>query len=146
ELLEHVDDPGDDGTDLEQSLSKLAAAGWSVDSKKDKKAPTVHFAAGDLPLATGADWRADGAVHPRLAAALAFFVGALPADERDADEPPAATLAPRLPALAVVGRDDAAALLDIRTVAKALRDAGGLDLPSGEPLGPVLHVGAFRLR
>lgn len=142
-LLEHVDDPGDDGDDLEQSLSKLAAAGWSVDSKKDKKAPAIHYAAGDLPLATGDDWRAAGAIHPRLAAALAFFVAALPPAQREAEP---AELAGRLPALAVVGPDDAAALLDIRTVAKALRDTGVLDLPSGEPLGPVLQRAAVRLR
>lgn len=147
-LLEHVDDPGDSGTDLEQSLSKLAAAGWSVDAKKDKKAPAIHFAAGDLPLAQGDDWRAAGAVHPRLAAALAFFLAALPPAERASAEPGqvAAALAERLPATAVVVADDAAALLDVRTVAKALRDAGGLDLPSGEPLGPVLACAPFRLR
>jgi hypothetical protein len=146
-LLEHVDDPGDDGTDLEQSLSKLAAAGWSVDSKKDKKAPAVHYAAGDLPLATGDDWRATGAVHPRLAAALGFFLAALPEEARAAEpDSQAAALADALPALAVAGPDDAAALLDIRTVAKALRDAGALDLPGGEPLGAVIAVGKVRLR
>jgi hypothetical protein len=147
-LLEHVDDPGDDGTDLEQSLSKLAAAGWSVDSKKDKKAPAVHYAAGDLPLARGDDWRASGAIHPRLAAALGFFLAALPEEARATDAPDgqAAALAGALPAFAVAGPDDAAALLDIRTVAKALRDVGGLDLPDGEPLAPVLVVGKVRLR
>jgi hypothetical protein len=147
-LLEHVDDPGDDGTDLEHSLSKLAAAGWSVDSKKDKKAPAVHFAAGDLPLAAGDDWRAPGAIHPRLAAALGFFLAALPEEDRAAAEPDgqAAALATALPVFAVAGPDDAAALLDIRTVAKALRDVGGLDLPDGEPLDPVLVVGKVRLR
>jgi len=146
-LLEHVDDPGDGGTDLEQSLSKLAAAGWSVDSKKDKKAPAVHYAAGDLPLAVGEDWRAAGAIHPRLADALGFFLAALPEAERDAAEPgQAASLAGLLPALAVVGPDDAATLLDIRTVAKALRDAGALDLQSGEPFGRVLEAGKLRLR
>ena len=145
-VLEHVDDPGGDGTDLEQSLSKLAAAGWSVDSKKDKKAAAVHYAAGDLPLAQGADWRAAGAVHPRLAAALGFFLAALPADKRESEPGQAGELEGRLPATAVVGPDDAAALLDIRTVAKALRDAGGLDLPNGEPLGRVLEVGRVRLR
>jgi hypothetical protein len=147
-LLEHVDDPGDDGTDLEQSLSKLAAAGWSVDSKKDKKAPAVHYAAGDLPLARGDDWRASGAIHPRLAAALGFFLAALPEEARATDAPDgqAAALAAALPAFAVAGPDDAAALLDIRTVAKALRDIGGLDLPDGEPVDPVLVVGKVRLR
>lgn len=147
-LLEHVDDPGNDGDDLEQSLSKLAAAGWSVDSKKDKKAPAIHYAAGDLPLARGEDWRAAGAVHPRLAAALGFFLAALSEDERAsaADPGAAAALTERLPAFVVAGPDDAAALLDIRTIAKALRDAGGLDLPSGEPLGRVLEVGKVRLR
>ncbi len=148
ELLAHVDDPGDDGTDLEQSLSKLAAAGWSVDSKKDKKAPAVHYAAGDLPLATGEDWRAPGAIHPRLAATLGFFLAALPEQARAAGEPDghAAALAAALPALAVAGPDDAAALLDIRTVAKALRDSGGLELASGEPLGAVAAVGKVRFR
>ena len=146
-LLEHVDDPGDDGTDLEQSLSKLAAAGWSVDSKKDKKAPAVHYAAGDLPLAQAEDWRAAGATHPRLAAALGFFLAAVPAAQRESAEPgQAAGLAGWLPATAIAGPDDAAALLDIRTVAKALRDAGALDLASGEPLGRVLEVGKVRLR
>lgn len=146
-LLEHVDDPGDSGTELEQSLSKLAAAGWSVDSKKDKGPPTIHFAAGDLPLAVGDDWRAAGAIHPRLAAALGFFLAIVPAAERERAQPgQVAALAGRLPATAVVGPDDAAALLDIRTVAKALRDAGALDLPSGEPLGTVLERASYRLR
>jgi hypothetical protein len=147
ELLKHVDDPGDTGNELEQSLSKLAAAGWSVDSKKDKGPPTVHFAAGDMPLASGGDWRAPGSLHPRFANALALLIAALPADRRDGD--PAtlgAELAARLPALAVVGDGDGAALLDLRTIAKALRDAGGLDLPDGEPVGPALACAPFKLR
>jgi hypothetical protein len=146
-LLEHVDDPGDSGTDLEQSLSKLAAAGWSVDAKKDKGPPTIFYAAGDLPLVRGEDWRAPGALDPRFAAALAALIGALPADRRE-DPPPgdAELLARLLPALAIVGPDAALALLDLRTVAKALRDAGGLALPDGEPLGPVLTHAKLGLR
>jgi hypothetical protein len=145
-LLAHVDDPGDSGSELEQSLSKLAAAGWTIDAKKDKGPPTVHFAAGDMPLAQGDDWRAAGAVHPRLAAALAFFLAAVPPAEREsAPAEQIAAVAGRLPATAVVG-EDAAALLDVRTIAKALRDTGGLDLPSGEPLGRVLMRGTFSLR
>lgn len=145
--LEHVEDPGDSGSELEQSLSKLAAAGWKVDSKKDSGPPATHYAAGDLPLASGEDWRAAGAVHPRLAAALAFFLAAVPVDER-ADAEPGQTALPTgpLPATVVAGDAAAAALLDIRTVAKALRDAGGLDLPSGEPLGTVLATGPLKLR
>ncbi|HEX2070374.1 MAG TPA: hypothetical protein VHF90_01850 [Thermoleophilaceae bacterium] len=151
ELLKHVDDPGDSGNELEQSLSKLAAAGWTVDSKKDKGPPTVHFAAGDMPLAEGDDWRADGVVHPRLAAALGVLIAALSPDERAAapDEGVAA-LSRRLPAVAVAvpgpDADFNATLLDLRTIAKALRDVGGLDLPSGEPLAKVLVTGAFALR
>jgi hypothetical protein len=135
-LLEHVDDPGDSGSELEQSLSKLAASGWKVDAKKDKGPPEVFYAAGDLPLARGADWRAEGSIHPRFAAALALFAAG------------GAEGAGRLPALAVVEAGEASdvALLDIRTVAKALRDVGGLDLSTGEPLAPVLAVGAIRLR
>ena len=148
-LLEHVDDPGDSGNELEQSLSKLAAAGWKVDAKKDKGPPEVFFAAGDMPLATGDDWRAADAVHPRLAAALALLVTAVPPDQRDR-EPPAqlAEVVRRLPVVAVGAPGDGvdAALLDIRTIAKALRDTGGLDLPAGEPLGPVLASGSFGLR
>ncbi|HEX2161080.1 MAG TPA: class I tRNA ligase family protein [Thermoleophilaceae bacterium] len=147
-LLEHVDDPGDSGSELEQSLSKLAAAGWSVDSKRDKGPPTVHFAAGDMPLAEGDDWRAAGGVHPRLAAALSALVGALSSDEREAAPSDAVSgLGRRLPATTVAapGSDSDVALLDLRTVAKALRDVGGLDLPGGEPLGPVLAAGAFQL-
>jgi hypothetical protein len=135
-LLEHVDDPGDSGSELEQSLSKLAASGWKVDAKKDKGPPEVFYAAGDLPLARGADWRAEGSIHPRFAAALTLFAAG------------GAEGAGRLPALAVVEAGEAGdvALLDIRTVAKALRDVGGLDLSTGEPLAPVLAVGAVRLR
>jgi hypothetical protein len=148
-LLEHVDDPGDSGDELEQSLSKLAAAGWKVDAKKDKGPPEVFYAAGDMPLARGEDWRAAGAVHPRLAAALALLVAAVPPAERDGE--PAAQLGGlvrRLPAVAVAAKGDGvdAALLDVRTIAKALRDVGGLDLPSGEPLGRVLTAGEVRLR
>ncbi len=147
ELLEHVDDPGDSGDELEQSLSKLAAAGWNVDSKKDKGPPTVYFAAGDLPLATGDDWRAAGSLHPRFAAALALLVATLPPDARDGDpQARAADLATHLPALAVVGDDTNGALLDLRTVAKALRDAGGLELTDGEPVGPALPHGGVKLR
>jgi Anticodon-binding domain of tRNA ligase len=149
ELLKHVDDPGDSGDELEQSLSKLAAAGWKVDAKKDKGPPEVFFAAGDMPLARGEDWRAAGAVHPRLAAALALMVAAVPLGERDGE--PAAQVGEvvrRLPAVAVAasGEDVHAALLDMRTIAKALRDVGALDLPSGEPLGRVLAAGEVRLR
>jgi hypothetical protein len=145
-LLEHVDDPGDSGNELEQSLSKLAAAGWSVDSKKDKGTPAVHYAAGDLPLATGDDWRADGAIHPRLAAALARLAAAVASAERESAPP--GDVAGRLPALAIVapGETTDVALLDLRTVAKALRDANAIELPGGEPLGPVLTVGNVYLR
>lgn len=147
ELLEHVDDPGDSGNELEQSLSKLAAAGWNVDAKKDKGPPEVHYAAGDMPLAIGDDWRAPGALHPRLAAALAVLIAPVPAAQRDGD--PAAWSgepARRLPALAIVDGGAGDALLDLRTIAKALRDSGGLDMSDGEPLGPVLVYGAFKLR
>jgi hypothetical protein len=147
ELLEHVDDPGDSGDELEQSLSKLAAAGWKVDSKKDKGPPTVYFAAGDLPLATGDDWRAPGALHPRLSAALALLVATLPPAARAGDpHTHAADLAARLPALAIGNDDTNGALLDLRTVAKALRDVGGLELDDGEPVGSVLCHGGFKLR
>jgi hypothetical protein len=147
ELLAHVDDPGDSGSELEQSLSKLAASGWKVDAKKDKGPPEVHFAAGDMPLAQGDDWRAAGTVHPRLAAALAFFLTAVPPAERESTQPgETATIAAQLPAIAVTGGNDAAALLDIRTIAKALRDVGALDLPSGEPLGQVVVHESFKLR
>ncbi|HEU0018784.1 MAG TPA: hypothetical protein VFQ14_00700 [Thermoleophilaceae bacterium] len=145
-LLEHVDDPGDTGNELEQSLSKLAAAGWSVDSKKDKGPPTVHYAAGDMPLATGDDWRAPGTLHPRFAAALAALIGAAPPGPDVDPAAHGAELAGALPALAVVSSGADAALLDLRTVAKALRDAGALDLPDGEPAGPVLASGPFKLR
>jgi hypothetical protein len=147
ELLKHVDDPGDTGNELEQSLSKLAAAGWNVDSKKDKGPPTVYFAAGDMPLATGDDWRAPGGLHPRFSAALALLVAILPSDRRDGDPAGQATeLAARLPAVAVVGNSANGALLDLRTIAKALRDTGGLDLPDGEPVGLALQYGGFKLR
>jgi hypothetical protein len=147
ELLKHVDAPADEGDELEQSLSKLAAAGWSVEAKgaKAKEEPAAHFAAGHLPLATGEDWRAPGAVHPRLAAALTPLVAAVAPDERG-DAPPA-ELARSLPAaLTVALQDSGAALLDLRTLAKALRDVGALDLADGEPLGPVLASGRLRLR
>jgi hypothetical protein len=143
-LLEHVDDPGDSGSELEQSLSKLAASGWNVDAKKDKGPPAVFYAAGDMPLARGDDWRAAGAIHPRLAAALTLLLTAVPPQER-ADALPGRA-APRLPALAVVGEGADEALLDMRTTAKALREVGGLDLPSGEPLGPVIAAARLTLR
>jgi hypothetical protein len=149
ELLEHVDDPGDSGDELEQSLSKLAAAGWKVDAKKDKGPPEVHFAAGDMPLASGDDWRAAGGVHPRLAAALALLLAALPPERRDTEPDGVADeLGRRLPAIAVAVSGDGtdAALLDMRTIAKALRDVGGLDLPDGEPLRQVLKSASLTLR
>jgi hypothetical protein len=146
-LLEHVDDPGDSGNELEQSLSKLAAAGWNVDSKKDKGPPAVFYAAGDMPLSTGDDWRTPGSLHPRFAAALGLLVAVLPPDGRDGDPTArAGELTARLPALAVLGDGASAALLDLRTVAKALRDAGALELPSGEPVAPALLHGSFKLR
>ncbi len=147
ELLKHVDDPGDSGNELEQSLSKLAAAGWKVDSKKDKGPPTIFYAAGDMPLSTGDDWRTPGSLHPRFIAALAALVATLPPDERDGDpEARAGELAAPLPALAVVGDSANATLLDLRTIAKALRDAGALKLDSGEPVAPALMHGSFKLR
>ncbi len=148
ELLRHVDAPAEDGDELEQSLSKLAAAGWKIEAKgaKAKKEPEVHFAAGDLPLATGADWRAPGAIHPRLAAALAPFLATLAPDERAEAQPGDAALGRWLPAAQTVAdAESAAALLDIRTIAKALRDAGGIELADGEPLGPTLLYGPLRL-
>jgi hypothetical protein len=147
ELLKHVDDPGDSGNELEQSLSKLAAAGWKVDSKKDKGPPTIFYAAGDMPLSTGEDWRASGSLHPRFAAALGLLVATLPPDARDGDpDTRASELAARLPALAVAGEGANAALLDLRTIAKALRDAGALELANGEPVAPALLHGSFKLR
>lgn len=147
ELLEHVDDPGDTGNELEQSLSKLAAAGWNVDSKKDKGPPAIFYAAGDMPLSTADDWRTPDTLHPRFAAALALLVAALPPDAREGDPAARASdLAARLPALAVVGDGAGPALLDLRTIAKALRDAGALALDSGEPVAPALAHGQFKLR
>ncbi|NLT05060.1 MAG: hypothetical protein GXY03_02000, partial [Solirubrobacterales bacterium] len=145
ELLAHVDAPADGGDELSESLSKLAAAGWSVDNRKDKGAPEVHYAAGDLPVARGESWSEAAALHPRLTAALARLLAGASAEVRVGE--PGAAAATWLPAaLTVADRDSAEALLDMRTVARALRDAGALELADGEPLGPVLMHRPLRLK
>jgi len=150
ELLAHVDAPvddaGGDGDDaLSESLSKLAAAGWAVDNRKDKGTPAVHYAAGDLPVARGESWETPEALHPRLTAALALLLAGAGPEIRAAE--PGSAPGAWLPAtLTVADRDSAHALLDLRTVARALRDAGAIQLRGGEPLGPVLAYRPLRLK
>jgi leucyl-tRNA synthetase len=91
--------------------------------------------------------RASGSVHPRLGAAwLEVGLAAPPADRAGPmlDSP---ELARRLPtSQTVLDSDGNAGLLDMRTIAKALRDLGPLaSLADGEPHGPALMHGPFAL-
>jgi leucyl-tRNA synthetase len=91
----------------------------------------------DCPGCGGSAQRDGGSVHPRLTSALLGFGLVVPPSERSDDLFGNAESARRLPAaLSVVDIDSAPGLLDVRTIAKALRDVAGVDLADGEPLGP----------
>lgn len=134
---------------LARNLPKLGGLAWKADVKPPTTTPATRFLAADMPLSEGAGSGAanssegtdssHGDATRRFAAAWIELALAVPPAERDGAVGNAAKLAERLPlAQTVAAPGSAQALLDMRTVAKALRDAGALDLPDGEPLGPTL--------
>ncbi len=95
----------------------------------------------------GAPARRDsGTLHPRLGAAWIELALAVPAADRAESMFDHAELRRWLPTAQTVEDAEAStALLDMRTVAKALRDAGALEaLADGEPHGPTLVHDALR--
>jgi leucyl-tRNA synthetase len=111
-----------------------------------------------LPIEAGQDPAADcprcgqtarrdpGTIHSRLVDAWLELALAVPADGRAAGLFESPELSRWLPtAQSVVPVDSAVALLDMRTVAKAIRDLAGDAATDGEPLGPTAAHGGFDL-
>ncbi|MEX1141450.1 MAG: class I tRNA ligase family protein [Thermoleophilaceae bacterium] len=119
---------------LARDLPKLGGLAWKTDAKPPKTSPAVRYLAHDMPLSD-----AGASAGRRFVAAWIELALAVPPEQREDALSDASALAGRLPVTqAVAAPDSASALLDMRTVAKALREAGALDLPGGEPLGPTL--------
>lgn len=138
--------PGADPVDkaLAKSLPKLGGLAWKVESKPPKTTPAHRYLVDDMPLATGD--AAHPRLHPRLTAALLVFALATPKGRRAESIFDGAELGRWLPAeRSVVPADAALSLLDIRTVAKAVRDVTEVDVADGEPLGTTLAYGSLAL-
>jgi leucyl-tRNA synthetase len=93
----------------------------------------------ECPSCGAAAKRDLGTLHPRLGAAwIELALAVPPADRAESmfDHPELGRWLPT--AQTVEDADSAPALLAMRTVAKALRDAGGVEALDGEPLGPTL--------
>lgn len=126
----------------EDQLPLAAPAGLDVTARDTTLADAPDFAACECPKCGGTATRDRGTLHPRFTAALGEVVLALPASDRTAatlrhDEP-----SRRLPTARTIADGGAnGGLLDMRTIAKALRDVGGLELADGEPHGPTLMHG-----
>jgi leucyl-tRNA synthetase len=115
-------------------------ADLDVTSRGNALAERDDFLACKCPSCDGEARRDTGTLHPRLGAAwLELALAVPPADRADRmlDHPDLQRWLPTAQTVQDAGAG--VAILDMRTVAKALRDAGALtSLPDGEPLGPML--------
>jgi leucyl-tRNA synthetase len=126
---------------LAKRLPKAGGLAWKVESKPPKTTPAVRYLIEDMPLARGeGDDVASATIDARLNAAWMELALAVPPGSRGQETFDSPELARRLPTTrTVLASTDNEALLDMRTLAKALRDLDKLAaLPDGEPHGPVL--------
>jgi leucyl-tRNA synthetase len=142
--------PSADSVDqaLAKRLPKAGGLAWKVESKPPKTTPAVRYLIEDMPLAraNGEDVEA-AEIDPRLSAAWMEVALAVAPAERAENMFEHADAAGRLPTTrAVLEASENGLLLDMRTIAKALRDLGPLgDLADGEPLGPTALHAPFTL-
>lgn len=111
-----------------------------VTARGNPLADSAEFMETSCPRCDGPARRDAGTLHPRFGAAWLVLALAVPPAARAEAMLEHEEVARRLPtARTVVDAGASAALLDARTVAKALRDAGALTgLDDGEPHGPTL--------
>jgi len=97
----------------------------------------------ECPTCGGSARRVSGSIHPRLTGAWLELALAVPPADRAEAMFESEELGRRLPTTqTVLDPGGSSALLDMRTVAKALRDLGPLSaLADGEPHGPALMHG-----
>jgi leucyl-tRNA synthetase len=120
-------------------------ADLDVKSRGNPLAERADFIDCECPRCGAAAKRDPGTIHPRLGAAWIELALAVPAGERAESMFDHAELRRWLPTAQTVEPPDAGvALLDMRTVAKALRDAGAEAVPAdGEPHGSTLIHESF---
>ena len=118
-----------------------------VSSRGNPLAERADFVDCECPRCEAAAKRDPGTLHPRLGAAWIELALAVPAADRAESMFDHPELRRWLPTAQTVAPADApTALLDMRTIAKALRDAGADGLPpDGEPHGPTLTYAALAL-
>jgi leucyl-tRNA synthetase len=114
--------------------------GLDVTARGNALAEHADFADCECPGCGGSARRDVGTLHPRFGTALIELALAVPPDDRDErlfDHPDLARWLPT--AQTVEGIGAGGELLDMRTLAKAARDLGGLaSLADGEPHGAAL--------
>lgn len=133
---------------LAKRLPKAGGLAWKVESKPPKTTPAVRYLIEDMPLAHGESDDVESAmIEPRLGAAWIELALAVPPGERGEGIFDSPELAGRLPTTrSVLAAQDNEALLDMRTLAKALRAIGKLEsLADGEPHGPTAIHAPFLL-
>jgi len=133
---------------LAKRLPKAGGLAWKVESKPPKTTPAVRYLIEDMPLARGESDDVESAtIDPRLDAAWIELALAVPAADRGQPVFDGSEVAGRLPtARSVLAAQDDVALLDMRTLAKALRATGELEsLGDGEPHGPTSVPAPFLL-
>lgn len=134
----HCEQCGAVGVPVEQ-LPVAPPADLDVAGRGNALAENADYLQCECPRCSVPARRDAGTLHPRLGAAWIEVALAVPASDRAEGMFGHPDLQRRLPtAQTVEGPDADGALLDMRTVAKALRDIGALDLEGGEPHGPTL--------
>lgn len=142
----HCDNCGTVPVPLDQ-LPLKPPADLDVTSRGNPLAERTDFIDCECPSCDGAAKRDSGTLHPRLGAAWIQLALAVPPGDRAESMFDHPDLRRWLPTAQTVEPPDAGvALLDMRTIAKALRDAGAEGVPEdGEPHGPTLIHESFTL-
>jgi leucyl-tRNA synthetase len=142
----HCEQCGTVAVPLDQ-LPLKPPADLDVSSRGNPLADRVDFIDCECPRCGAAAKRDSGTIHPRLGAACIELALAVPAADRAESMFDHPDLRRWLPTAQTVEPPDAGvALLDMRTIAKALRDAGAEGIPAdGEPHGPTLIHESFTL-
>jgi len=142
----HCEQCGTVAVPLDQ-LPLKPPADLDVKSRGNPLAERADFVDCDCPRCGAAAKRDTGTLHPRLGAAWIELALAVPPAERAESMFDHPDLRRWLPTAQTVEPPEAGvALLDMRTIAKALRDAGAEGAPEdGEPHGPTLIHETLRL-
>jgi leucyl-tRNA synthetase len=134
----HCDECGVVGVPAEQ-LPLRPPANLDVTARGNALAEDANYLKCECPKCGAPARRDAGTLHPRLGAAWIEVALAVPSSDRAERMFGHSDLARWLPtAQTIEGPNADDALLDMRTVAKALRETGALELESGEPHGPTL--------